>query len=468
MRLSTASLARLPADIERPTYDLDRVHRGVVHFGPGAFHRAHQADAFDRLLNEDPRWGIVGVSLNSSTLAEALTPQQFLYTLALRDSETRLRVIGSIRDVHTKSEPKAIQASLASPTTRVISATVTEKGYTLDEHGMLDFQHPAIRHDLEKKGAPQSLVGWLVAGLGARRRARVQGVTVLSCDNLAGNGTKLRAATLSLAAEVDPETARWIADEVRFPNSMVDSITPATDEILRKQIAAALHVEDAWPVQREPFTQWVIEDDFAGERPGLEVAGVAFTDDVHPFEAAKLRLLNGAHSTLAYVGLALGHETVAGAMRDARLADFVGKLMREDIAPSLKSPPGLLLDDYIDAVLARFANPAIKHNLAQIAWDGSQKLPQRLLGTIRDALRQGRSLERLAVPIAAWLKFLQRAAARNEAITDPLGPRLLALSGDWRAIITTKDVFGELGGVLPFVDAVAAAMEKDITALLES
>ncbi|NKJ44263.1 mannitol dehydrogenase family protein [Novosphingobium sp. SG720] len=467
MRLSPETLQLVPAEVARPAYDRTTVRQGVVHFGPGAFHRAHQAAAFDTLLARDPRWGITGVSLHSQGVAQALNPQGGLYTLALLDAQTDYRVIGSIGQVLTGAAPAAILAALANADTRVISATVTEKGYCLGGDGALDFAHPAIAADLAAAGGPgwvpASFIGWLVQGLAARRAAGLPGVTVLSCDNVTDNGRKLEAATLALAQAVDGETARWIGDHVRFPNAMVDSITPATDDALRAQVAAATGLQDAWPIQRERFTQWVIEDRFAGERPALDLAGATFAADVRPFEAAKLRLLNGAHSTLAYLGLGLGHETVAQAMQDAALATFVERLMREDIAPSVKAPPGLNLAGYIGDVLARFANPAIRHLLAQIAWDGSQKLPYRLLGTVQDALDAGRPIDRLAVPIAAWLRFLAAAARDGRPITDPLAGELLARAPDWRAVLAMPAVFGALGHDEDFVDAVAhahAALEE--------
>jgi fructuronate reductase len=456
-RLSNASLAQLPAGIGRPGYDRAAVAPGVVHFGPGAFHRAHQAAAFDTLLESDPRWGITGVSLNSTAVAEALNPQDGLYTLALLEAEVAYRVIGSIGRVLTGTQRPEILTALAAPTTRIVSMTVTEKGYCLGSDGTLDTTHPAIVTDLAAPDAPKSVIGWLVAGLAERRRQGLPGVTILSCDNLADNGRKLGAAVRAFAEAVDPDTARWIADGCRFPNAMVDSITPATDDALRARIVAATGLEDAWPIQREAFTQWVIEDDFAGERPELERAGVTFTNDVHGYEAAKLRLLNGPHSTLAYLGLALGHVSVADAMADARLAAFVETLMREDISPSLNAPAGFDIGAYRRDILNRFKNPAIVHKLSQIAWDGSQKLPYRILDTTRDALAAGRPIDRLAVPIAAWLRFIEGAATRGETITDPLAAPLLAHGGDWRAILAMPQIFADLSGNARFTDAVARA-----------
>lgn len=462
-RLSQASLGSLPPSIARPEYDRASVRSGVVHFGPGAFHRGHQAAAFDTLLGQDPRWGVVGVSLNSRSVAEALGPQDGLYTLALLDRETEFRVIGAIGRVLTRDDPAAILAALTHEDTRIVSSTVTEKGYCLGADGALDFAHPAVEADLAaarggSEWVPTSFVGWLVRGLGARCSAGLSGVTVLSCDNVTDNGRKLEAATIALAEAIDPQTARWIAGEVAFPNSMVDSITPATDDALRMRVAEATGLEDAWPIQRERFTQWVIENHFVGERPALECAGVTFASEVRPFETAKLRLLNGAHSSLAYIGLGRGRETVAEAMTDPQLSAFVERLMRDDIAPSVTAPPGLDLSSYITDVLARFANPAIRHLLSQIAWDGSQKIPYRLLGTIREALAAERPIDRLTLPIAAWLRFLARAAREGQAITDPLAGALLQRADDWRQILAMREIFGELGDDLRFVRGVEAGL----------
>lgn len=455
-RLSDATLAQLPAAVARPAYDRARVRPGVVHFGPGAFHRAHQAAAFDTLLAHDPRWGITGVSLQSTSVADALAPQDGLYTLVTLDETIGFRVIGAIGRVLTGADRPAILAALAAPDTRIVSTTITEKAYCLAADGTLDMAHPAIAADLATPDAPRSAIGWLARGLAERRRQGLAGVTVLSCDNLTDNGRKLGAAVRAFAAATDPASERWIADVVRFPNAMVDSITPATDDALRARVAAATGLDDVWPIQREAFTQWVVEDDFAGERPALDRAGVTFTGDVHGYEAAKLRLLNGAHSTLAYAGLDRGHATVAEAMRDTALAGFVERLMLDDIASSLTPPAGLDLGAYAAAILARFRNPAIAHRLAQIAWDGSQKLPYRILGTVRDALAAGRPIDRLAVPIAAWIRFLRAAAARGDTITDPLADTLLPRAGSTDAILDLRDVFGDLADHAGFRAAVTA------------
>lgn len=441
-RLSTATLRRASAGVAVPSYDRATLVPGIVHFGPGAFHRAHQAAYVDAILADDPRWAISAVALNSTDVADALRPQDGLYTLALLGEHTRYRVIGAISELLTRQDGDAIANRLAAPSTRLVTATVTEKGYCLTADGGLDVDHPAIRNDLT--GArPTSFIGRLVDGLSRRRAANAGGLTILSCDNLAANGERLARAVGDFAAIAEPDLARWIADRVRFPSSMVDSITPATDDALRTRVAAATGLDEAWPIQRETFTQWVIEDDFHGEAPPLAAAGAQIVASVAAFEDAKLRLLNGAHSSLAYIGLLLGHETVADAMADEDLAGFVERIMREDIAPSLRPTAGLDVPRYIDAILARFRNPAIRHLLSQIAWDGSQKLPFRLIATIADARAAGRPVDRLAVPIAAWCRFLALPRPPAPPLVDPLGATLLPLAGDVTALIQRSGVFPE-------------------------
>jgi fructuronate reductase len=425
-RLCDATLESLPPLVIRPAYDRAATRVGVVHFGPGAFHRAHQAFYLDRMLAADPGLAISAISLRSDDLRVALAPQDGLYSLIEREAEPTIRMIGSIRETLTApADPQAVFARLADPAVRVVSATVTEQGYCLTPGGDLDLGHPEVTHDLARPAAPKSLVGWLAEGLGRRRAAGGPGLVALSCDNLSGNGARFRRATLQFAEACgETDLARWIEGEVTFPDSMVDSITPATDDALRADAARRLGVVDAWPIQRERFVQWVVGDGLGALAQTFAEAGVTLAGDVAAFERAKLRLLNGAHSTLAYVGLRLGHATVAEAMADARLAAFVETLMRRDIAASLSPTAGLDLDGYMTDILVRFRNPAIVHQLAQIAWDGSQKLPFRLLETIAEALAAGRPVGRLAVGVSAWMVFVRGRARAGAAITDPLAKSL--------------------------------------------
>ena len=426
--LSQANLARLPREVKRPAYDRRAVDIGIVHFGPGAFHRVHQAWFVDELLSSDPRWGICEVSLRSPDVRDALVPQDGLYTVACLDETISYRVIGSLKQTLVAPEnPQSVLEQLSAPGTRVVTMTVTEKGYCLGPDGSLDWSHADILRDLKTPQAPVSLIGYLVEALRRRRASGAGPLTMVSCDNLVDNGTRLGRAVQQLAQVNDAGLARWIEDQAAFPRTMVDSITPATTDDLREQVAAALGLIDRWPVQREGFVQWVLEDRKAGDMPDWRSAGVIVTNDVGAYDRAKLRLLNGAHSSLAYLGLLAGHETVAGAMEDGDLAAFVGTMMKRDIQPTLTAPRGLDLTVYIDAILKRFRNPAIRHALAQIAWDGSQKLPFRLLGTIQDNLEAGRPIDRLCVPIAAWMHFVRRKAADGEQVVDPLARRLFEI-----------------------------------------
>ena len=426
-RLNNATLAGTGPDVLRPNYRRAAVAAGVVHFGPGAFHRAHQAAGFDRLLAEDPRWGICAVSLKSPGVRDALAPQDGLYTLIELGEATRFRVIGAVKEVLVAAEtPDLVALRLASPQTRLVTLTVTEKGYCLGPDGALDLRHPDILADIATPEQPSSVIGWLVEGLALRRAAGLPPFTTLSCDNLPSNGRKLRGAVSALARLREPALADWIEAHARFPCTMVDSITPATDDALRLRAAAALGLEDAWPIQREHFSQWVIEDDLGPDRDALSVIAT-LTPDVEAWERAKLRLLNGAHSTLAYAGLLRGWESVRDAMGDAVLAGFVRRLMLEDIAPTVRPPAGLDVEAYIEALLERFRNPAIEHRLSQIAWDGSQKIPIRVLATVADAIAAGAALDRLAVPVAAWMRFVVRQARAAIVLTDPMQARLAVI-----------------------------------------
>ena len=416
---------------------------GILHFGPGAFHRAHQADYIDRLLRDDPRWGIAAVSLRSGGTVEALAAQGGRYTLAILDEEASFRTLQAHNRFLGPGEGPAVRRLLADPDIRIVSITVTEKGYCLAGDGTLDFAHPDIVRDLRRPDEPVSILGWLALGLADRRGAGLPPFTPLCCDNMAGNGSKLRAAVIAFAQQVDGELARWIEGEAVFPDTMVDSITPATDERLRRLVREETGFDDAIPVSREAYSAWVIEDVIPDGGPDFRAAGAVVAADVAAWERAKLRILNGAHSTLAYLGVLIGHETVAEAMADAALAGFVERLVRQDVLPSLEASP-LDLQTYSDEILGRFRNPAIGHRLSQIAWDGSQKLPYRILDTVADALAAGRTVERLAVPVAAWMLFVQREARAGTQIVDPLASRLSAIGlsdGAPEALLALRQIF---------------------------
>ncbi|WP_068877105.1 MULTISPECIES: mannitol dehydrogenase family protein [unclassified Phenylobacterium] len=462
MRLSNLTLAQVPAPVRTPAYDRAATRIGVVHFGPGAFHRAHQAWYFDRMLAWQPDLAICAVSLRSPDVRDALAPQDGLYALAEKEADPAVQVIGSIAEVLVAPEdPEAVFARLDQA--RYVTSTVTEKGYCLTTGGELDLGHPDIRRDLDVTGRPVSLVGWITEALRRRRTAGRPPFTTISCDNLSDNGLKLRRAVIRFAeARGEMDLAAWIDAEAAFPSSMVDSITPATDDALREQVAAALGLTDAWPVQRERFVQWVVEDSLGADAALFARAGVTVARAVAPFERAKLRLLNGAHSTLAYAGLDLGHETVCGAMGDPRLAGFVERMMRQDVAPSLAAPE-LDVPAYIGEVLTRFRNPAIVHKLSQIAWDGSQKLRFRLLETASEALAAGRRVDRLAVGVAAWMCFVVRQRRAGEVLVDPLADVLAAVAASCDGSEADVDRFLALETVFPPVLAAQPLFRGAVT-----
>ena len=463
-RLTLATLRDLPPGVARPAYDPRQVGVGVVHIGPGAFHRVHQADYLDRLLATDPRWGVAEVSLRSSSLRDALAPQDGLYTLAELEQGAKYRVIGALREMWVASENAArLLERLQDPALRTVTLTVTEKGYCLAPDGGLDHAHPDIQRDLLNLRSPSSAPGLLAALLAQRKESGQTPPVILSCDNLADNGRRLRRAVVDFARAFDADLARWIEAEVAFPCTMVDSITPATTPELRDAVGEALGVEDAWPVQRETFTQWVIEaDPRLAAGPDWNAAGAVVTTDVAGFEQAKLRLLNGAHSTLAYVGILRGHQTVREAMEDRELGGFVECLMRSSIKPQVRCPTGFDADAYITAVLSRFRNPSLRHELAQIAWDGSQKLPFRILGTVEDALRAGAPVDALAVPVAAWMRFLVRRQQEQAAVVDPMAPQLLPL------IAATLQAGGDVVGALLGVEKVFPAAVREAASFTQA
>jgi fructuronate reductase len=427
--LRPQTLADAKPALQRPRYDRKQTQIGIVHFGPGAFHRAHQAFYVDELLGIDPRWAISAVSLQSSSVRDALKPQDALYTLAILDEKPIYRAIGAIKEILVAPEaPEKVFARLIAPATQVATITVTEKGYCLDASGALNVTHPAIRHDWSNPTEPQSLIGYLTEALRRRRANGTKPFAVISCDNLTDNGTRLRDAVVHYAQDIDRDLAAWIEGEVAFPRTMVDSITPATDDALRDRVYAATGLADAWPVQREAFTQWVIED-MPNLGPAWERVGVTLTANVAAHERAKLRLLNGAHSSLAYLGLLKGYETVAEAMRDKALAAFLRALMLEDIAPTVRPPKDLDLHAYVEGILARFRNPAVRHLLSQIAWDGSQKLPFRLMGAIADNLISGGRVDRLCLAVAAWMHFTRHQVAAGRPLVDPLSTAIARCAG---------------------------------------
>jgi len=456
--LNRTTLRSLPADVAQPAYDVSGVGVGIVHLGVGAFHRAHQAVYTDALLARDPRWGICGASLRTPRAIAGLAEQDGLYSVLWKgETGTRAQVIGALREVRFAGDDRVgLVTRMADPRISVVTLTVTEKGYCHEPAtGALDFAHADVIADLAHPAEPVSAPGTLVAAIAARRAAGAGALTIICCDNLPHNGHTLAGLVREFARARDPSLLAWIDDHVAFPDTMVDRIVPATTAEDLAEAQRMLGVHDAAVVCAEPFGQWVIENRFTGARPAWEDAGAQVANDVGVYETMKLRLLNGSHSALAYLGFLMGDATVWQAASDPPLAAFVEAMMRDEIVPTLVAPPGVDLGSYCAELLLRFRNRALPHRTQQIAMDGSQKLPQRLLATIRDRRRAGLPYTRLALAVAAWIRY---ASGRDEAgraidVADPQQPTFAALAarhGDNRAaladaFIDLKPVFGDLG-----------------------
>jgi fructuronate reductase len=457
-RLDLGTLSRVdPA--RRPRVDPRSLGVGVVHLGIGAFTRAHQAVfTEDAVAADGGDWGICGVTQRSTAVVDQLRPQDGLYSVLERGGAgADLRVVGTVRDLlFAAQEGERLRDLLAAPSTRLVTLTVTEKGYRHDPAtGRLRRTDPEVAADLAGR-EPRTVVGQLVRGLQARCAQDAGPVTVLSCDNLPANGAVLRGLVEDFcaalpSAEAEP-LAEWVARSVRFPSSMVDRIVPATTEEDRAEAARLLGLEDRGVVVTEPFRQWVVEDDFAAGRPAWERAGAVLTADVAPYEALKLRMLNGSHSTIAYLGALAGHEHVADAMGDPGIVEVVSRLMAEDVVPTLSVPGGFDVEGYSQELLDRFANPALRHRTAQIAMDGTQKLPQRLLGTIADRRRAGGRPRWACLGVAAWMRYVSAGRSDTGAplvVDDPLAGRLAELTAGAStpaavadALLSMPEVFG--------------------------
>ncbi len=433
-RLSRNHIASLPPQVRRPGYAGAKVDTGIVHLGVGAFHRAHQAAYMDQIIAAgDTRWGIAGVSLRNPAVRDQLQPQDGLYTLVEQSAAGQTyRLIGSVQKVLVAPEdPAAVLALLAREKTYIVSLTITEKGYCHDPaNGNLNFSHPAIRHDLAHPAAPQSAVGFIVYALRDRLARGIRPFTPLTCDNLPGNGALLKKIVLQFACQIDRELARQIEAELRFPCTMVDRIVPATTEQDKLLLGSQLGYRDEAMVKTEPFSQWVIEDNFVNQRPALEHLGVNLVADVRTFEDMKLRLLNGSHSAIAYLGYLAGLEYVHQVIAHAEFKTFIQAFMDEEVTPSLVTPDGIDLDHYKAALIARFANPALNHRTHQIAMDGSQKLPQRLLNTVRVLIDRQLPYRRISLALAAWIRYVSGRDDAGNSITvqDPMSPRLQAIA----------------------------------------
>jgi fructuronate reductase len=478
-RLGATTLSEANSGVRRPAYDWRRVGVGIAHLGLGAFHRCHQAEYTDDMLEaRGGDWGIVGVNLRAPLLADTLGAQDGLYTRRLRDDSgiDECRIIGCIRetvDAQDDSEPAI--AALANPRIEVVTLTITEKGYChIPATGALDDKHPDIVHDLARPHAPRSAPAILVAALERRRRAGAGGLTLLSCDNIPSNGLILSGVVRTLARARSPALAQWIVDHVAFPSSMVDRIVPATTDADIDAMNAILGLSDRACVIGEPFRQWTIEDRFIGIRPPWDLAGAEFVGDVSPYERVKMRVLNGAQTTLCYLGALAGLDYTFEDVRHPVLERFVRTMLEEETAPTLPEARGMAARAYIDLSLRRLRNPNIRHRNHQIATDGSQKIVQRLLNPMRDRLRAGASIERLACATAGFVAYLAAASPTFGARWTPSDPFADALreiaddtAGDLDALARrTLALSAIFGSDLPQAPQVVAAIARHLAGLL--
>jgi len=471
MKLSNATLSTLSERVAQPTYDRSRVTNGIVHIGVGGFHRAHEAVYIDDLLRQgEIGWGITGVGLlpQDRNMRNALTAQDCLYTVVEQSASGDMaRVVGSItRYFLAADNPEVVLQAMAAPQTRIVSLTITEGGYNFNQ-GTGEFigDNPDVIHDLAYPETPVSVFGYVVEALNRRRLSGAPPFTLLSCDNLPHNGAVARKMFLAFAALREQALADWIENNVTFPNSMVDRITPQTTDRDRERIRNEFGIDDAWPVVCEPFRQWVIEKKFCNGRPPLENAGVQFTYDVHPFELIKLRLLNGSHSVMGYLGYLAGYRLIPDVIADPAFHAFIEALMKDEVAPLLTAPPGIDLAEYQQTLLTRFANPAIADQVQRICLDGSSKISKFLLPSIRKALEQNRPIQKLTLALAGWFRYLTGTDEQGNPIeiNDPQSSELQRLAkiggADPRPLLSLQNIFGDLSNNDHFVQSLTSALK---------
>jgi len=465
-------------EVSRPTYDRASASVGIVHFGFGNFHRSHVARYLDKLMEsgEGLDWGVCGVGVleQDGRMRDVMRAQDCLFTLVLRHADGSLepRVVGSVLEyLFGPDEADAVYARLVDPAVRIASLTVTEGGYLKNPAtGAFDAENPAVVHDLAYPQDPRTAFAYVVEGLRRRRDAGVAPFTVLSCDNLQGNGDYARQAVVGFARLTDPELAAWIDSTVAFPNCMVDRITPSTTNADREAVKSEFGIEDAWPVPAEPFTQWIVEDEFSMGRPALESVGVQFVDDVRPYELMKLRLLNASHQAIAYFGALLGYVLVDEALRDDRIRTYLKRYMAQEAAPTLGELPGIDLEGYLTALIERFSNPRMRDTLVRLATDGSNRMPTFTLPTIRENLAAGRRVRLGAAMVAAWAEYW--AMIGRGEIVPPEVPEdvhaadmtVAAVDERPEAFIEIEVLFGDLTQQPTFVEEYLSARRSLVRA----
>lgn len=472
--LRAATVGDLPDDLPVPNYDRSRITSGIVHFGVGGFHRAHQASYLDELLRRGGArdWGICGVGVRQEDrrMRDVLAAQDGLYTLSVvaPDGDRTTRVVGSIIEyLFAPDDPEAVIEKLAAPATRIVSLTITEGGYNFAATtGEFIADNPEIRADLIPNALPATVFGLITEGLRRRRARGITPFTVLSCDNIEGNGHVARRTFGAFARLRDPELGDWVERAVQFPNSMVDRITPVTPPGTSAELARRYGVTDRWPVVTEPFTQWVIEDSFSLGRPALDEVGVQFVSDVAPYELMKLRLLNASHQALGYLGYLSGYRLVHEAAQDPVFRRFLMRYMDREATPTLHPVPGVDLDRYKHTLIERFANPAIGDTIARLCAESSDRIPKWLLPVVRRQLATGGEITCAATVVAGWARYAEGIDEDGAPIevVDALRERLVPLArrqrDDPTAFLTDRSIFGDLIDAPRFVDAYTAALSS--------
>jgi mannitol 2-dehydrogenase len=457
VKLNKSALDALSSSVLVPSYDPSAVHSSIVHFGVGGFHRSHEAMYLDRLLNAGghTEWAICGVGVmpHDAQMQAVFAAQDNLYTLITKspDGQSEARIIGAINSfLFAPENPEAVLEKLADPATRIVSLTVTEGGYSVNNvTGEFEASSPGIRHDLSEGSVPQTVFGFITEGLRRRRERGTPPFTVMSCDNMQGNGHVAQRVFTAFARLKDAELGEWVARHVAFPNSMVDRITPVTSEQTKQDLAADYGLQDEWPVLAETFTQWVLEDNFTMGRPALESVGVHVVDDVEPYELMKLRLLNASHQAMSHLGLLSGYTYAHEVCQHPLFVDFLLGYMAHEATPTLRAVPGIDLAAYHHQLIQRFASPAIQDTLARLVAEGSERIPKFLLPVIREQVGRGGEIQHSALVVAAWSMYVEAAhEGRFPSLVDPRAARLTAAALRERqqpgAFLELEDIFGDL------------------------
>ncbi|MDP9248360.1 MAG: mannitol dehydrogenase family protein [Candidatus Dormibacteraeota bacterium] len=470
--LSNATLASLPQGVPGPTYDRGRVGVGIVHFGVGGFHRAHQAMYLDRLMNQRLAlsWGICGVGVlpADQRMREALSAQDCLYTLMVKNPDGTIEptVIGSIvQYLFAPDDPDAVIERMADPQVQIVSLTVTEGGYNFNAvTGQFDETNPDVVHDLQPGAVPKTTFGLITEALYRRQQRGVTPFTIMSCDNIPGNGDAARRSFTAFASLRSPDLGAFLQEKVRFPNSMVDRITPVTTDEDRAELKQKFGIEDRWPVVCEPFAQWVLQDSFAGDRPPFEEVGAQVVPDVEPYELMKLRLLNAGHQALGYFGYLAGYRFVHEVCQDPLFARFVRAYMDREATPTLPPVPGIGLDEYKQNLIERFSSAAVRDTVARLCAETSDRIPKFLLPVIRENLRRGGEITLSAAVVASWARYAEGVDEHGEPIeiVDQLKDSLMANARrqheDPLAFIANRQVFGDLVDDERFTTAYTSAL----------